>query len=53
VVEWIQQEEAKYQAALLAAEVEKLRREELNASPTGDGKDSRNRDRSRSPKKCV
>jgi hypothetical protein len=52
IVEWIQQEEAGYQAALLAAEVEKLRNEELSASQQlADDKGGKGRQRSKSPKK--
>ena len=52
IYEWIQQQEAGYQAALLAAEVEKLRNEELSPSQhLADDKDGKSRQRSKSPKK--
>lgn len=53
IVEWTQQEEAKYQAVLLAAEVEKLQQEENEAaSPVpGDKQNGKKGDRAKSPPK--
>ena len=41
IVEWIQQEEAKYQAHLLAFELENLRLEELDQNAPSDEKDGK------------
>jgi hypothetical protein len=50
IMEWTQQEEAKYQAALLAAEVERLHLEEMAKTVE---EPATKRDRSKSPKKSA